>query len=153
MSDPRRSDDVQVVLSMHPARVQEFAAWLRNNSGVGSRAADCADQIFAQGHGARLVVIDPAANPYHVGTAAWIDWIEEQYLTQTAPPKPDEPTGLGAVVEDAEGVRWTLTMRPPATNEPKASPWCRDHIPASGVKFAEWSEINAVRVLSEGVTS
>jgi hypothetical protein len=24
------------------------------------------------------------------------------------PPKPDEPTGLGAVVEDADGIRWVL---------------------------------------------
>lgn len=32
--------------------------------------------------------------------------IADQIEAQTRPPKPEEPTGLGAVVEDAAGVRW-----------------------------------------------
>jgi len=59
MSREPKPSDVQVVLSMHPSRVQEFAMWLRNNSAHGSRAADYAEQIAAQRHGTRLAVIDP----------------------------------------------------------------------------------------------
>lgn len=61
-----------------------------------------------------------------------------------APPKPEEPTGLGAVVEDERGTRW---VRSPDTDYPDA-PW------ASAEFYPRpWSEINAVRKLSEGVPS
>lgn len=65
-------------------------------------------------------------------------------------PKPDEPTGLGAIVEDRDGVRWTLTMKPPGSTEPQRFPWCREHIAANGERFAEWADISVARVLSEG---
>jgi hypothetical protein len=90
-----------------------------------------------------LVVIDPQANPHTVGTAAWIDWIEDQYRTQTAPPKPDEPTGLGAVVEAAGGARW-VRMGPVWIN-PNRSPISGRH-----VHTRHYSQIAAVKVLSEG---
>lgn len=53
----------------------------------------------------RLVVIDPASNPHRKGTAEWADWIEEQYLAQIQPPKPEEPTGLAGLVR-YDGVEW-----------------------------------------------
>ena len=64
------------------------------------------------------------------------------------PPKPDEPQGLGAVVEDADGVRWTRTQTPPNPGR-----WRADTPPQVLPGFAGYDEINAVRVLSEGVTA
>ena len=57
------------------------------------------------------------------------------------PQKPEEPQGLGAVVEDGAGSRFVRsdveTCNP--WRGPNGLPW-------------EWSDIDAVRVLSEGVT-
>lgn len=60
------------------------------------------------------------------------------------PPKPDEPTGLGAVVEDAGGRRWVR-----ASTLTTVRHWrgCDDH--SQGRR--RYAEIDAVRVLSEGV--
>ena len=56
-----------------------------------------------------------------------------------ADPKPAEPMGLGAVVEDADGKRWLRSG--------SESWWRVDMMAAS-----DWSGIAAVKVLSEGVT-
>lgn len=56
------------------------------------------------------------------------------------PPKPVEPTGLGAVVEDVDGDRWVRT-------DDEGEFWW--HPPSR--KSAKWAELRAVRVLSEGV--
>jgi hypothetical protein len=66
------------------------------------------------------------------------------------PPKPEEPTGLGAVVEDDRGVRWVRT-------EPKngmTNPWQATlHVAEPDeVRSLRWAEVVAVKVLSEGVT-
>lgn len=67
------------------------------------------------------------------------------------PPKPDEPQGLGAVVEDAKGVLWTR-------NEYKTNltgtVWISAYHPtlADESVMREYSDIDVVRVLSEGVT-
>jgi len=66
----------------------------------------------------------------------------EQIEAQTKPPKPAEPTGLGAVVEDSEGFRW---VRNDAPIEPS---WRCDHR-----GWQTWAKVDAVRVLSEGVTA
>jgi hypothetical protein len=109
-----------------------------------------------------LVVIDPedceqverlmrTAFPHGIFPAA-ADEMQRglREFANPTPPKPEEPTGLGAVVEDAEGERW---IRVDWTN-----PWCRakpqkrnggeglvhrSHLP--------WERIAAVKVLSEGV--
>lgn len=63
------------------------------------------------------------------------------------PPKPEEPTGLGAVVEDMTGIRWT---RVEAGDGETRNPW----YPADcDEQPAEWTAIAAVKVLSEGVQS
>lgn len=62
-----------------------------------------------------------------------------EYANPT-PPKPDEPLGLGAVVEDAEGARWT---RVGGTK----NSWYRAH-----GHWSAYDDITATRVLSEGVT-
>jgi hypothetical protein len=68
--------------------------------------------------------------------------IADQIEAQTKPPKPDEPTGLGAVVEDAGGDLWLRT-------EKADFPWRR---PAKLQNGRVWRTIDAVRVLSEGWT-
>ena len=65
-------------------------------------------------------------------------------------PKLEEPTGLGAVVEDDKGVRWVragvdhdgrLTDNWRATDSDLVGCWLK------------WDAIQAVRVLSEGVAA
>jgi hypothetical protein len=56
------------------------------------------------------------------------------------PPKPEEPTGLGAVVVDTGGCRWVRFSA-------KTGPWWRNH---SGSNL-RYSNIDAVEVLSHGV--
>lgn len=81
-------------------------------------------------------------------------WEYDQMVLQDAlrdfadpkPPKPEEPTGLGAVVEDASGTTWVragLTIRERddwrAVNSERVGWW------------SKYADIAAVRVLSEGV--
>lgn len=57
------------------------------------------------------------------------------------PPKPDEPLGLGAVVVDADGGQWVRIGRK------RGNVWYQPH-----GKYWRYMDINAVKVLSEGVT-
>lgn len=111
-----------------------------------------------------LVVIDPedreqverlraslermSFSPWACGAATCLTTALREFANPT-PPKPDEPTGLGAVVEDAKGYRFVRGYEDEGTH-----PW---HIidPAANHTFAwwKWSDIAAVRVLSEGVPS
>lgn len=59
------------------------------------------------------------------------------------PVKPDEPQGLGAVVEDADGERWTHADCDGPT-------WLQ--YGTAGDTWRYYADIDAVRVLSEGVT-
>jgi hypothetical protein len=58
------------------------------------------------------------------------------------PPKPEEPTGLGAVVEDTNGVPWVRVSD--GTHRWRSS--------FTGGEY-RWSDFEPVRVLSEGVQS
>lgn len=84
------------------------------------------------GHGADPSVLAAALTRYAAGEG----------LT---PPKPAEPTGLGAVVEDEEGVLWTYT------GLGSISPWVCPSSRGSVGGWRNYGEIAAVRVLSEGV--
>lgn len=65
-----------------------------------------------------------------------------------ADPKPAEPMGLGAVVEDADGDLW---FRMAIKNHTWAGEvWQRQH--ASVGRWSTWDTVAAVKVLSEGVT-
>lgn len=66
-------------------------------------------------------------------------------LREFANPTPaiEEPQGLGAVVEDAEGARW---IRADASRMPWVSRF------GGNLNQQRWSGLNPVRVLSEGVT-
>ena len=57
-----------------------------------------------------------------------------------APPKPAEPMGLGAVVEDTDGEPWVRVGG--------RLPW----FDGRRIVRAIWGDLDAVRVLSEGVT-
>lgn len=61
-------------------------------------------------------------------------------FAQPTPPKPEEPLGLGAVVEDADGRKW---LRYPGMF---SEPWSSPDLPSF-----KWSDIAAVKVLSEGL--
>jgi len=73
-----------------------------------------------------------------------IDAMQAALRSLIAPPKPPEPTGMGAVVEDDEGVRYV---------------GLGDHYGGGqlrwkggrGMTFTSYADINAVRILSEGV--
>lgn len=58
------------------------------------------------------------------------------------PPKPDEPLGLGAVVEDVVGNRWVRTIE-------AHIPWYLND--SGGDVWRDYDAILAVKVLSEGV--
>lgn len=112
-----------------------------------------------QGHGVtlrRLAIIDPE-DAEQVSRLAHLIWPPGGPLTQNrlsdalrefanpTPPKPDEPTGLGAVVEDAEGNRWVRDEAASVETTPRS--WYRRG--EGGCR--EWRHITAVRVLSPGV--
>lgn len=67
-------------------------------------------------------------------------------LANPQPPKPDEPTGLGAVVEDSEGSRWIRCWGPGIRMA-----WIGSRLPDAEDEWATYDSIAAVRVLSEGV--
>lgn len=116
-----------------------------------------------------LVVIDPedADQVEHLTRALPASWglVEDDDLlaesmaevqaalrefANPTPPKPDEPKGLGAVVEDARGVRWVRTESAKGLR----NPWQATLHPAEGdrVRSLPYADISAVRVLSGGVT-
>jgi hypothetical protein len=61
-----------------------------------------------------------------------------------APPRPEEPTGLGAVVEASS---YTDDLRPFVRCASESAPWMDER--GNG---HDWSELDVERVLSEGVT-
>ena len=101
-----------------------------------------------------LVVIDPedrvqverlAEGIGHLWTSRprVADVVQQALRSLLAPPKPDEPTGLGAVVEAINANYFVRAT----TGE---QPWVRvDNDPDEW--GCEWEDIAAVRVLSEGV--
>jgi hypothetical protein len=70
-------------------------------------------------------------------------------LREFANPKPPEPTGLGAVVEDARGVRWVRTESAKGITNPWSAA-LHEKEPDTVRQFA-YVDINVVKVLSEGV--
>ncbi|MDB5716479.1 MAG: hypothetical protein JWO15_3876 [Sphingomonadales bacterium] len=62
-----------------------------------------------------------------------------------APPKPPEPMGLGAVVEDSRGEMWIRDKTTTTVNH-----WKRARGEDGGSRYS-WDHLTAVRVLSEGV--
>jgi hypothetical protein len=63
------------------------------------------------------------------------------------PPKPEEPTGLGAVVEDDEGNRYVNALFGHDRHWVRSGP-----IVDGRTRLRDYADIAAVRVLSEGVS-
>lgn len=61
------------------------------------------------------------------------------------PPKPDEPSRIGSRVEEANGIRYT---RFSDSESHSGGDWINE----DGVRV-QWSDLDAVRVLSEGVSA
>jgi hypothetical protein len=76
--------------------------------------------------------------------------IADQIEAQTKPPKPPkppkpaEPIGLGAVVEDSDGVRWVRLTDDGDVNKH----WRRADM---GAVLRHWQIVDAVKVLSNGI--
>lgn len=72
-----------------------------------------------------------------------------ELLAPEGPPKPEEPTGLGAVVEDAAGKKW---FRMALENQTwPGEVWQEQYDSAD--RWSQWQDIAVARVLSEGVTA
>lgn len=85
--------------------------------------------------------VRPYDHPPH-----FINAMQTALRSLITPPKPDEPLGLGAVVEDAEGerwLRWEIVDRHPR-------PWT---VAGSIKPNRAYDDIDAVRILSPGVPS
>lgn len=135
--------------------------WMRLYRGDWINDAGSYIQI-APGYARPLVVIDPedreqagrlldlytsVVRPFR-GEDEPDDWrtdrMQDALRSLLTSPKPDEPTGLGAVVEDAEGeryVRWAARHR-------AERHWKGEE---SG-DYRAWPDVAAVRVLFEGVS-
>jgi hypothetical protein len=77
-------------------------------------------------------------------------WMQAALRSLIEPPKPEEPTGLGAVVEDAEGNQFVRIARGrwgwvEANGMLSLSSRCQREQPG-----VEWEDISAVRVLADG---
>lgn len=71
-----------------------------------------------------------------------IDQIQRQ-----TDPKPEQPTGLGAVVETRNGSRY-VRVYGPASDDEDYECW-KHHF---GLNRVGWSKVDAVKVLNEGVS-
>jgi hypothetical protein len=111
------------------------------------------DTAFAEGR--PLVVIDPenAESCDELAELIWPHYSDEEYaeIVQAAlrslvkPPKPEEPLGLGAVVEDAEGNAWVRTH---ATGYPWHCALDRTDMNSTAVR--RYARIDVVRILANG---
>lgn len=106
-----------------------------------------------------LVVLDLAEQPFPAsGVDKFIEnlrsgsiareWVADQIEAQTKPPKPTEPLGLGAVVEDAEGRRW-VRSRLTELQGLLGVVWENSQT----LSHNHWNNIDAVRVVHEGVSA
>jgi hypothetical protein len=109
-----------------------------------------------------LLVLDPESDDdaRRLMRAFWAhgndDCDDEQAMRDAmrslvAPPKPEEPTGLGAVVIDDQGQQWVAIGD--AGDRRSGSLRWREALGTHVGETATWRGINAVRVLSEGVAS
>jgi hypothetical protein len=129
---------------------------------------DILSDAVEQGDVRPLVVIDPEEIPAAKGSLAptWLrnlaaelqrdpatvstslenvlTYLADRIDETNAPPRPDEPTGLGAVVEDENGDRFVRVVSGPSN-----AYW---HCTTSAEGDERWPDIAVSKVLSEGVT-
>lgn len=74
------------------------------------------------------------------------DWMQAALRSLITPPRPEQPEGIGAVIEDAEARIWVRAAD---------ADWWRCAVDPAAYddvgEFANYADITAVRVLSEGV--
>lgn len=90
-----------------------------------------------------LIVAESVA-PWEVHETTLLNNLTAAFAAVCDEPKPAEPTGLGAVVEDADGQRWV-----------KVHAHLDSYRQSTGTQlgiYLPYYDINVVRVLSEGVT-
>jgi hypothetical protein len=80
-------------------------------------------------------------------SARSVEFIADQIEGQLPKPKPEEPTGLFAVVEDRDGGRW-VNWRDPNSSMEHTEPWV-EHFGAD--RNLNYDDIDVVKVLSPGV--
>lgn len=98
-------------------------------------------RTFAKGEGIAAKTVVIAAEQMQAALREFAD---------PTPIKPDEPTGLGAVVEDTEGVRWVRFKFF------ELKPWRQSHLPGHcerKLATAYYADIDAVKILSDGVSA
>jgi hypothetical protein len=78
-------------------------------------------------------------------------WIADQIEAQTRPPRIPEPNGLGAVVANANGHKF-VRVADVADGWAHGRQWQRIGGEINAVRNFGWPEINAVKVLSEGLS-
>ena len=138
---------------VHPKRGRGIVTGDHRPEYVEFSDVECEDIDYVAADLRRLVVIDPDSredverlrdilldsgwSPERDADA--LDDILREFANPK-PPKPEEPTGLGAVVEDAEGSKWVRI-------ESRTGWWWRNPVGQTH----RWSDIDAVRILSEGV--
>lgn len=87
---------------------------------------------------------------YQSSRVNFITWLADKIEAQIPKPKPAEPTGLGAVVVDVEGARW-IAHEPDPGRHGNPHRWVSAGY--GGRVRLPYAAIDAVRVLSEGVSS
>ena len=123
---------------------------------VGAKVAGCWEHPDARVADVRpLVVLDPADSDLPgvvevLAETGRFSGTVKAIRDQTKPPKPAEPQGLGAVVEDADAYVYVRGYQPLDT---VTHPW---HVidPSANKPMGWWkyADIDAVKVPSEGVT-
>jgi hypothetical protein len=74
--------------------------------------------------------------------------LSEAFRSAVTPPRPPEPQGLGAVVEDAEGRKWLRL----GDDDDLRRPWALEgNVGGYMADWRQWDRIAAVKVLSDGV--
>lgn len=93
----------------------------------------------------RPLPTDPGGGVGRAGGSAHLRWARDTFRDAEVvqPPRPDEPTGIGAVVE---AIHNNLFVRVSTGDHP----WQRVS-DMEGECHCEWRDIDAVRVLAEGV--
>ena len=166
MSREWKPGDVAVVRSMYGDEVTAIRTGTPNNMGwsYSMRTRTGSTQTWhsdATGYSVvrPLVVIDPDDEDLPIAHAIYEalddcgtrdfrvqrERIRAALRSLIEPPKPDEPTGLGAVVEDANGNRWVSV-----TNRGADDRWQPNNLRSDKARKG-YADIAAVRVLSEGV--
>jgi hypothetical protein len=139
-------------------RMTAAKQWMKIRT-TGSDAPIHSRDLTCEDNGCRpVVVIDPEDRKQverlvenyrtHWGKAEKVADALQAALREFAdpkPPKPKEPTGLGAVVEDEEGTFWVRDASVGAVVQDRY--WS----PSNDDGRLAYADINAVRVLSEGV--